>query len=67
MYQKIAAVSIEDGCWLGFGCVILKGVTIRKRSVIGANAVVTKDIPPYFVVGNQARVIRKTHMETAAI
>lgn len=53
-------VVIEDGCWLGYGCVILKGVHIGERSVIGANAVVTRDIPPYSVaVGNPARVIRK--------
>lgn len=56
---KIAPVTIEDGCWLGFGCAVLKGVTIGERSVIGANAVVTHDIPPYSVaVGNPARVIK---------
>jgi acetyltransferase-like isoleucine patch superfamily enzyme len=54
----IAPVTIKDGCWLGFACVILKGVTIGERTVIGANAVVTHDIPPYSVaVGIPARVI----------
>ncbi|MBU0681661.1 MAG: acyltransferase [Proteobacteria bacterium] len=56
-------VVIEDGCWLGYGCVVLKGVRIGERSVIGANAVVTHDIPPYSVaVGNPARVIRKIEL-----
>ncbi|MEN8257365.1 MAG: acyltransferase [Thermodesulfobacteriota bacterium] len=57
---RFAPVIIEDGCWLGYGCVVLKGVRIGERSVIGANAVVTKNIPPYSVaVGNPARVIKK--------
>ena len=54
------AVVIEDGVWLGEGCVVLKGVTVGKRSVVGANAVVTKDVPPGVVVGGiPARVIKK--------
>lgn len=49
---------IEDGAWLGQGCAILKG--IGKRAVVGANAVVTKDVPPFSIVGGiPARVIRK--------
>jgi len=53
-------VTIEDEVWLGEGCAVLKGVTIGKRAVVGANAVVTKDVPPYTVVaGVPARVIRK--------
>lgn len=56
---RSAPVVIEDGCWLGYGSVVLKGVRIGRRSVIGANAVVTRDIPPYSVaVGNPARVVR---------
>lgn len=52
-------VVIEDGAWLGEGCVILKGVTVGQRAVIGANAVVTKDVPPFAIVGGiPARVIR---------
>jgi acetyltransferase-like isoleucine patch superfamily enzyme len=57
-------VVIEDEVWLGEGAVILKGVTVGKRSVIGANAVVTKDVPPYTVVGGvPARIIRKIDNE----
>ena len=52
-------VVIEDGAWLGEGCVILKGVTVGRRAVVGANAVVTKDVPPGAIVGGiPARVIR---------
>jgi len=57
---NVKSVVIEDGVWLGEGCVVLKGVTIGRRSVVGANAVVTKDVPPFTVVGGvPARVIRK--------
>jgi len=53
-------VVIEDEVWIGEGAVVLKGVTVGKRSVIGANAVVTKSVPPYTVVGGvPARFIRK--------
>lgn len=51
-------IVIEDDCWLGTGVKVLDGVTIGRGSVIGAGAVVTKDIPPYSVaVGVPAKVI----------
>ena len=51
---------IEDNCWLGYGSVILGGVTVGRNSVVGANAVVTHSVPPCSVVaGNPARVIRR--------
>lgn len=54
----VKPVVIEDGVWLGEGSKILKGVTIGKRAVVGANAVVTKDVAPYTVVGGvPAKVI----------
>jgi len=57
---KIEPVVIGDGSWLGEGCVILKGVTIGERAVVGANAVVTCDVLPYTVVGGvPARMIRR--------
>ncbi len=56
---RSAPVVIEDGVWLSEGSVILKGVTVGYRAVVGANAVVTKDVPSYSVVaGVPARVIR---------
>lgn len=50
-------IVIEDDCWLGSGVKVLDGVTIGQGSVIGAGAVVTKDIPPFSVaVGVPAKV-----------
>lgn len=52
-------VTIEDGCWLGGGVIVLPGVTIGHGSVIGAGSVVTKSIPPNsLAVGNPCRVVR---------
>ena len=53
-------ITIEDDVWLGGGCIVLPGVRIGARSVIGAGSVVTKDIPADTVaVGNPCRVVRK--------
>lgn len=53
-------IVIEDDCWLGTGVKVLDGVTIGTGSVIGAGAVVTKDIPAYSVaVGVPAKVISR--------
>jgi acetyltransferase-like isoleucine patch superfamily enzyme len=52
-------VIIEDHVWIGSKTVILPGVHIGSRAVVGAGSVVTKDIPPRCVAaGNPARVIR---------
>lgn len=52
-------IVIKDNAWLGGNCVIMPGVTIGKNAVIGAGAVVTKDIPDNAVaVGVPARVIK---------
>ncbi len=56
---EIGEVIIEDDVWIGAGAKILSGVSIGNGAVIGANAVVTCDIPPYAIaVGVPARVIR---------
>lgn len=53
------AVVIKDDVWIGTNAVILPGVTIGKGSVIGAGAIVTKDVADYAIVGgNPAKVIR---------
>lgn len=52
-------VRIEDNCWLGQNAVILKGVTVGHDSIVGANSVVTNNVPPCSVVaGNPAHVIK---------
>lgn len=53
-------IKIEDNVFIGFHCFILKGVTIGKNSVIGANSVVITDIPENSVaIGNPCKVIFK--------
>jgi acetyltransferase-like isoleucine patch superfamily enzyme len=52
-------IVIEDDVWIGAGAVIMPGITLRTGTVVGANAVVTKDTEPYaVVVGAPARTIR---------
>jgi len=54
-----SAVEIGDGAFLGYGAVILPNVRIGKRAVIGANSVVTRDVPDFSVAAGQpARVIK---------
>ncbi|TAL20729.1 MAG: acyltransferase [Frankiales bacterium] len=54
-----APVHIGDGSWIGARAMILPGVTIGKRVVVAAGAVVTRDVPDdVLVAGNPARVIR---------
>lgn len=58
--QKGQTVSIGDGSYIGINAVIVGNVKIGKHCVIGANSVVTKDVPDYCVaVGSPARVIKK--------
>lgn len=55
-------VIIGNNVWIGDKATILPGVTIGDGSVIAANAVVTKDVPPYSVVGgNSARILRENN------
>lgn len=52
-------IVIEDDVLIGTRCIILKGVTIGARSVIGSGSVVTKSIPPDSIaVGNPCTVIK---------
>lgn len=52
-------VVIEDGAWIGEGACILPGVRIGRHAIVGANAVVTRDVPPYTIVGGvPARAIK---------
>ena len=57
--RELQPVIIEDDVWVGARAIILPGVTIGKGSVIGAGAVVSKNVPPYSVfVGNPGRVVK---------
>ena len=58
--SKPAPIIIEDGVWLGMNVTVLKGVTIGKNTIIGANSLVTKDIPANCIaVGSPCKVIKQ--------
>ncbi|WP_155287578.1 sugar O-acetyltransferase [Lacticaseibacillus zhaodongensis] len=58
-YQYNAPIHIGTNCWLGAGVIVLPGVTIGNNTVVGAGAVVTRDLPANVVaVGNPAHVMR---------
>lgn len=58
-------VIIEDEVWIGERVCILPNVRIGKHSIIGCNAVVTKDVPPYSIVGGiPAKVIKQYNQKT---
>ena len=60
---RTSIVVIQDDVFIGMNCLILKGVTISRGSVIGAGSVVTTDVPPYVVVaGNPAKIVRELHL-----
>lgn len=62
---EIAPVTLKDGCWIGDKSIILPGVTVGKKAVIGAGSVVTKSIDDYaMAVGNPARIIKRYNLET---
>lgn len=58
-FSREEAVIIENDVWIGGRVTILPGVHIGNGSIVGAGAVVTKDIPDYAIVGgNPAKIIR---------
>jgi len=62
--EKLRNVEIGDGAWLGHN-VVVSGASVGRGSVIGANSVVTQDIPEYCVaVGAPARVIKRYNHAT---
>lgn len=58
-WEAAEPITIEDNVWLGGGVIVCPGVTIGRDTVVGAGAVVTRDLPArVLAVGNPARVIR---------
>ena len=58
-WESAAPITLGDNVWLGGSVVVCPGVTIGENSIVGAGAVVTRDIPANSIaVGNPARVIR---------
>lgn len=61
----VAEIVIEDEVWIGANSVITAGVRIGKHSVVAGGSVVTKDVPPYTIVGgNPAKVIKQFNFIT---
>ena len=59
-WDKRGDIVIGNDVWIGFEAVILSGVTVGDGAIIGSRAVVTKDVPPYTIVGGApARPIRR--------
>ncbi len=57
-------IVIEDDVFIGMNCLILKGVTIGRGSVIGAGSVVSRDVPPHVIAaGNPARTVGELPLE----
>lgn len=58
-WEAASPITIEKNAWIGGGAIVLPGVVVGENSIVGAGAVVTKNIPPNtLAVGNPARVIR---------
>lgn len=58
--QVVRGITIEDNCWIGAGVNVLDGTRIGRDSIIGAGAVVNRDIPEFSIaVGVPARVTRR--------
>lgn len=58
--EERAPTKIRKGAWIGAGAIVLHGVTVGEMSVVAAGSVVTKDVPPYKVVGGvPAKVIKE--------
>jgi acetyltransferase-like isoleucine patch superfamily enzyme len=57
---ELAPVVLEDGCDIGAGSVILPGVRVGRGAIVGAGAVVTRDVEPLTVVaGVPAKLLRR--------
>jgi len=57
-------ITLKRGVWVGAGAMVLGGVTIGEYAVIGAGAVITRDVPPgVIVVGSQPRVLARQRKE----
>jgi acetyltransferase-like isoleucine patch superfamily enzyme len=61
-------VRIGSNCWFGVNCVVTGGVTIGERSVVGANSVVTRDLPAGVIAaGAPAKVIREIEFSARSV
>ena len=64
-FNKTKPVILKDNVWIGDSAIICKGVTIGKNSIIGAGAVVTKDVPDNSIyAGNPAKLVKKLDQDS---
>lgn len=62
--RKVRDTVIGSDCYVGWGCMLLSNVTIGDGAIVGSGALVTKDVPPYAIVGgNPAKIIRYRYDE----
>lgn len=58
--ETTAPIVVEEDCWIGANSVVVAGVTIGKHSIVAGGSVVTKDVPPYTIVGgNPAKILKQ--------
>lgn len=61
--EKEVKTILKKGCYIGLGTIILPGVVVGEYSIIGAGAIVTKDVPSFtLAVGNPAKVVKKFNL-----
>jgi len=66
--SQVGPIVIEDDVWIGAGAIIMPDITIGQGAVVGAGAVVTKNVPPYtIVVGVPAKPIKRIDLESGTV
>ncbi len=66
-HRRKGSVIIQNDVWIGQGCTVYGGVTIHNGAVVAGNSVVTKDVPPYTVVGGAPAKVIKTRFADESI
>jgi len=64
---KKGDIVVEDGAWVAHGALVLGGVRIGRGAVVAAGAVVSKDVPPYWIVGGNPAVPIRQRFDDDAI
>lgn len=63
--ETTSPIVVQEDCWIGANAVVVAGVTIGKHSIVAAGSVVTKNVPPYSIVGgNPAKILKQYNSET---
>lgn len=65
--KRAGELLIENDCWIGMGTTIMSGVFIHNGAVVAANSTVTKDVPPYAIVGGNPACVIKYRFEQTII